>query len=137
LGLARSPSPRLAAHRLRHLGVIKQQRDRILITPFDKVNVPPIVGALTAYRLTAHALDPSTVSASVPLLSGEQHAEIAKHVQKLGEDADFAIRAIRQEARQRIAVTGRGSHRGVQEATDAAGDTDLHPARVLAKVVPT
>jgi hypothetical protein len=26
-------------------------------------------------------------------------------------------------------VTGRGSHRGVQDATDAAGATDLHPAR--------
>jgi hypothetical protein len=37
-----------------------------------------------------------------------------------GEDAKIAVWAIRQEARKRIEVTGRGSHRGVQEATDAA-----------------
>ena len=105
---------------IRHLGVIKQQGNRILITPFDKGNVPFIVRALTEARLNAYALNPSTVSVSVPPISGEQRGEIIRHVKRLGEEAKIAIRAIRQEARKQIEVTGRGSQRRVQEATDAA-----------------
>jgi ribosome recycling factor len=105
---------------IRRLGVIKQQGDRILVTPFDKADVPAVVRALTEARLNAYALNPTTVSVSVPPISGEQRGEIAKHVKKLGEDAKIAVRAIRQEARKQIEVSGRGSQRGVQEATDAA-----------------
>jgi ribosome recycling factor len=76
------------------------------------------------------------VSASDPPIREEERAEIARQVKKPGEDATVAIRAIRQEARKRIEVSGRGSQRSVQEATDVAGATDLHPARVLAGVVP-
>ena len=97
-----------------------QQGDRILVTPFDKGNVPSVVRALNEARLNAYALNPSTVSLSVPAISGEQRAELVRHVKKLGEEAKVAIRAIRQEARKRIEVSGRGSHRGVQEATDTA-----------------
>ena len=115
---------------------VMQQGDRILITPFDKAVVPALVRAINEARLNAYALNPSTVSVSVPPINGGQRAEIARHVKKLGEDAQVAIRAIRQEARQRIEVSGRGSQRSVQEATDAAGATALRPARVLAGVVP-
>jgi ribosome recycling factor len=41
-------------------------------------------------------------------------------VKKLGEEAKIAIRAIRQQARKQIEVSGRGSQRAVQDATDAA-----------------
>ena len=105
---------------IRGLGVIKHQGDRILVTPFDKVNVPVIVRAFTEARLNAYALNPTSVSVSVPPISGEQRAEIAKHVKKLGEDAKIAIRAIRQEARKQIEASARGSQRSVQEATDEA-----------------
>jgi hypothetical protein len=57
-----------------------QQGDRILITPFDKAVVPAIVRALNDARLNAYALNPSTVSVSVPPISGEPRAEIARHV---------------------------------------------------------
>ena len=50
----------------------------------------------------------------------EQREETARHVKKLGEEAKIAIRAIRQQARKQIEVSGRGSQRAVQEATDAA-----------------
>jgi ribosome recycling factor len=100
--------------------VIKHQGDRLLITPFDKGNVPSVVRALGEVRLNAYALNPNTVSVSVPPISGEQRGEIARHVKKLGEDAKIAIRAIRQEARKQIEISGRGSQRRVQEATDAA-----------------
>jgi ribosome recycling factor len=105
---------------IRHLGAIKQQGDRIFITPFDKAVVPVIVRALNEARLNAYALNPSTVSLSVPPISGEQRGEITRHVKKLGEEAKIAIRAIRQEARKQIEVTRRGSQRRIQEATDAA-----------------
>jgi ribosome recycling factor len=105
---------------IRHLGVIKQQGDRILVTPVDKENVPALVRALNDARLNAYDLNPTTMSVSVPPISREQRAEIARHVKRLGEDATVAIRAIRQEARKRIEMTGQGSQRGVQEATDAA-----------------
>jgi ribosome recycling factor len=99
---------------------IKQQGDRILVTPFDKADVPAVVKALTEARLNAYALNPTTVSVSVPPISAEQRGEIARHVKKLGEDAKIAVRAIRQEARKQNEVTGHGSQRSVQEATDAA-----------------
>jgi ribosome recycling factor len=76
------------------------------------------------------------VSVGVAPISEEERAEITRHVKKLGEDAKVAIRAIRQEARQHIEVTGRGSLRGVREATDAAEATDFHPARVTEGAVP-
>jgi len=88
-----------------------QQGDRILITPFDKAVVPAIVRALNEPRLNAYALNPSTVSVSVPPIREEERAEIARHVKKLGEDATVAIRAIRQETPKRIEVTGRASPR--------------------------
>ena len=105
---------------IRHIGVIKQQGDRILVTPFDKAEVPAVVRALIDSRLNAYALNPTTVSVSAPPISMEQRGEIIRHVKKLGEDAKIAIRGIRQEARKQIEVSGRGSQRRVQEATDAA-----------------
>ena len=93
---------------IRRLGVIKQQGDRILVTPFDKAVVPALVRALNEARLNAYALNPSTVSVSVPPIREEERAEIARHVKKLGEDATVAVRAIRQEARKKIEVSGAG-----------------------------
>lgn len=76
--------------------------------------------ALTEARLNAYALNPRTVAVGVPPISGEQRAEIARHVKQLGEEAKVAVRSLRQDARKEIAARGRGSERGVQEATDAA-----------------
>jgi ribosome recycling factor len=105
---------------INRLGVAKTQGDRILITPFDRANVPAIVKALNESRLSAYALNPTTVSVSVPTMSVEQRQEIGRHVKKLGEEAKVAIRSIRQQARKQIEASGRGSQRRVQEETDAA-----------------
>ena len=105
---------------INRLGAIKVQGDRILITPFDRANVPAIVKALNESRLSAYALNPTTVSVSVPPISVEQRQDIARHVKKLGEEAKVAIRAIRQQTRKQIESSGRGSLKRVQEATDAA-----------------
>jgi len=102
------------------LGVIKSQGDRILIEPFDRGDVAGIVKALNDARLSAYALNPTTVAVSVPPMSLEQRAEIVRHVKKLGEDAKIAVRAIRQQTRKRIEATGRGSRQAVQDATDDA-----------------
>ena len=105
---------------INRLGTVKSQGDRILITPFDRVNVPSIVRALTESRLGAYALNPTTVCVSIPTLSVEQREETARHIKKLGEEAKIAIRTIRQQARKQIEASGRGSQRAVQEATDTA-----------------
>jgi ribosome recycling factor len=105
---------------LNRLGAIKSQGDRILITPFDPADVGAIVKSLTESRLSAYALNPTTVCVGIPTLSVEQRTETARHVKKLGEDAKIAIRAIRQQARKQIESSGRGSLRAVQDATDAA-----------------
>lgn len=105
---------------IRHLAAIASQGDRILITPFDKALVPPVVKALMDGRLNAYAMNPSTVCVTVPPISGEQRTEITRHIKALGEEAKIAVRGIRQSARKQIAVAGRGSERAVQEATDAA-----------------
>jgi ribosome recycling factor len=105
---------------INRLGVVKSQGDRILITPFDRASGPLIVRALGESRLSAYALNPTTVSVSVPPLSVEQRAETIRHVRKLGEEAKIAVRNVRQQARKQIEVSGRGSLRVIQEATDAA-----------------
>ncbi len=105
---------------INRLGTARVQGDRILITPFDRANVPAIVRALTESKLSAYAVNPTIVSVSVPPMSVEQRHEIARHVKKLGEDAKVAIRAIRQQTRKQIESSGRGSLKRVQEATDAA-----------------
>jgi ribosome recycling factor len=102
------------------LATVTSQRDRIIVTPFDPANVAAIVKALSDARLNAYALNPRTVCVGIPPVTGEQRAEIARHVKALGEEARIAIRAVRQEARKQIAARGRGSERAVQEATDAA-----------------
>ena len=99
---------------------VTSRGDRIVITPFDPAHVPAVVKALTEARLNAYAQDPRTVVVAVPPVSGEQRAELARHVKRLGEEAKVAVRMIRQEARKQIAARGRGSERAVQEATDAA-----------------
>jgi ribosome recycling factor len=105
---------------LDRLGGLKAQGDRILVTPFEPANVAAIVRSLSESRLSAYALNPTTVSVSIPTLSVEQRAETIRHIKKLGEDAKIAIRMVRQQARKQIEASGRGSQRAVQEATDAA-----------------
>jgi len=105
---------------LGRLATVAGQGDRIVITPFDPAHVPAVVKALGEGRLNAYALNPRAVAVGIPPVSGEQRAEIARHVKKLGEEAKIAVRAIRQDARKQIAARGRGSERAVQEATDAA-----------------
>ncbi len=105
---------------INRLGAVKSQGDRILITPFERANVPSIVRALTDSRLSAYAMNPTTVCVSIPTQSVEQREETSRHVKKLGEEAKIAIRTIRQQARKQIEASGRGSQRAVQEATDAA-----------------
>jgi ribosome recycling factor len=99
---------------------VTSRDDRILITPFDRKDVAAIVKSLCEARLNAYALNPGTVCVSIPPISGEQKAEIVRHIKKLGEEAKVAVRSIRQEARKQIAASGRGSERAVQERTDAA-----------------
>ena len=79
-----------------------------------------MVKALSDARLNAYALDPRTVCVGIPPVSGEQRAELARHVKKLGEEAKVAVRAIRQDARKQFVARGWGSERAVQAATDAA-----------------
>ena len=105
---------------INRLGTARMQGDRILISPFDRANVPAMVKALNDSRLSPIALDPTTVSVSVPPMSVEQRQEIARHVKKLGEEAKVAIRTIRQQTRKQIESSGRGSLKRAQEATDEA-----------------
>jgi len=105
-----------------HVAAVASQGDRILVNLFDKANLAAVVNALSAAKLNAFALNPSTACVAVPPVSIEQRQEIVRHVKKLGEEAKVAIRAIRQEARKQIASQGRGSERAVQESTDAAVD---------------
>jgi ribosome recycling factor len=102
------------------LAAVSSQGGRIIITHFDPASVPAVVKALAEARLSAYALNPRTVAVSVPPPSGEQRAEMIRHVKRLGEEAKVAVRAIRQEARKKISAGGRGSERSVQEATDEA-----------------
>jgi ribosome recycling factor len=102
------------------IAAISSQADRLIVRPFDPGHVPAIVKTLVDSKLNAYALDPRTVSVSVPPISGEQREDLIKHVKKLGEEAKVAVRAIRQSARKEIAASGKGSERAVQAATDEA-----------------
>jgi ribosome recycling factor len=104
------------------LGVLKLQGDRILIVPFERANVPAIIKSLGDSRMSAYAVNPTTVCVSVPPMSVEQRNDIVRHVKKLGEEAKIAVRGIRQQGRKQIEASGRGSLRAVQEATDTTID---------------
>lgn len=105
---------------IRRFGSVRQQGDRILVSVFDRGEAPAVVKALEGARLNAYLVNPETVAVTAPPISGEQRAEVARHVKKLGEEAKIAVRAVRQDARKFIESTGRGSRKAVQEATDAA-----------------
>lgn len=103
---------------INRLGSVRSLGDRIVKNPFDRANVPLIIKAFTDSRLSAHALNPTTVSVGIPPLSVEQRQETSQHVKKMGEEAKIAVRKVRQRARKHIDTSGRGSYRAVQEATD-------------------
>src|SRR4051812_41024188 len=63
---------------------VTSRGDRIVVPPFAPANVPAVVKALSEARLNAYALDPRTVCVGVPPASGEQRADLAKHVKRLG-----------------------------------------------------
>jgi hypothetical protein len=73
------------------------------------------VKAATEARLNAYALNPRAVAVSVPPASGEQRAEMARHVTKLGEEAKVAVRTVRQDASKQTVTTSmsRGTSRPV------------------------
>jgi ribosome recycling factor len=120
---------------LERAAAIRPQGDRFLIVPFEPADVPGIVRSLVEARLNAYALDPRTVSVSVPPISGEQRQELARHVKRLGEEAKVAVRAVRQQARKAIDSSGRGSLRVVQEATDdAVAEIELLVAAKVAEI---
>ncbi|MFO0959866.1 MAG: ribosome-recycling factor [Isosphaeraceae bacterium] len=120
---------------LDRLATIRVQGDRLVVTPFDSASVPTIVKQLTEGRLNAYAADPRTIAVAVPPISGEQREEIARHVKTLGEETRVAVRMIRQDARKKIAASGKGSERRVQEATDAAiAEIDKRVADKLAEI---
>ena len=104
---------------INRLGAVKSQADRILITPFDQANVSSIVRALTESRLSAYALNPTTVCVGIPTLSVEQREETARHIKKLGEEAKIAIRSIRQQ----------GASRSKSPAADHNGSSRRRPTR--------
>jgi ribosome recycling factor len=103
-----------------HLATIASQQGRIVITPFDRSLVPAIVKGLTDARQNAYALDPARVCVSIPPISGEQRAEIGRHVKKLGEEARVAVRSIRQDIRKQMAALGKRPDRTIQEITVGA-----------------
>lgn len=105
---------------LDRLATLANQSGRILVRPFEPAHVPAIVRALGDANLAAYAQDPRTIAVTIPPISGEQRAQIAKHVKTLAEDAKIAVRMVRQDERKYIATTGRGSQRVIQEATDQA-----------------
>jgi ribosome recycling factor len=104
------------------LGAIKMQGDRILIQPFDQGTVATIVKALCESRMSAYAVNSTTVCVSVPPMSVEQRDDIVRHVKKLGEEAKVAVRGIRQQVRKQMEASGRRPQRAVQELTDATID---------------
>ncbi|WP_235905235.1 ribosome-recycling factor [Tautonia marina] len=105
---------------INRLASVSGRADQLLIRPFDPAVVPAVVKALNEARISAYAMDKTTIRVTVPPISGEQKQEVCRHVRSLGDQAKVAVRMIRQDARKQIAARGRGSERAVQEATDAA-----------------
>jgi ribosome recycling factor len=105
---------------LGRMAAVMGQKDRILVTPFDPSCVPAIVKSLVDAKLNAYAVNPKAVCVGIPPISGDQRKEMARHLNKLAEEAKVAIRMIRQDARKLIDRLGRGSQRYVQEETDLA-----------------
>ena len=73
----------------------------LLVTPFDKSMVKEIEKALYNAELTPNTIG-TTIRINLPPPTEERRRELAKQVQKEGEDAKVAVRNIRRDANQSI-----------------------------------
>ena len=71
---------------------------QLLIKPYDKNDVKPIVAAINAANLGLNPINEGTViRLIIPALTQERRVEISKQAKRYGEDAKVAIRNIRRE----------------------------------------
>ncbi len=75
----------------------------LTITPYDRSTLKPMVKALLASDIGITPMDDGSVIRLVfPPLTEEHRKELAKQIQKLGEEARVAIRNIRRDANDEI-----------------------------------
>lgn len=88
-----------AATPLKQIASISVPEPRTLqITPYDKSAASSIEKAIIAANLGFNPTnDGSVIRISVPQLTEERRKELAKQVQKLGEDAKISVRNVRRE----------------------------------------
>lgn len=71
---------------------------QLLVKPYDKNDVKPIVSAINASNLGLNPINEGTViRLIIPALTEERRVEITKQARKYGEEAKVAIRNIRRE----------------------------------------
>ena len=71
---------------------------QLLIKPYDKNDVKPIVAAINAANLGLNPINEGTViRLIIPALTQERRVEISKQARRYGEEAKVAIRNIRRE----------------------------------------
>lgn len=88
-----------AATPLKQIASISVPEPRTLqITPYDKSAASSIEKAIISANLGFNPTnDGSVIRISVPQLTEERRKELAKQVQKLGEDAKISVRNVRRE----------------------------------------
>ncbi len=90
--------------------------DSIIINAYDASLTSLIAKALSSEGLNAYAADKRTVLVSFPPPSGEERERIIRYVERLGEEAKVAVRAVRQDLRKRHP----DDDKAIQKETDAA-----------------
>jgi len=108
----------------------------VLITPFDRGAMHGIEKAIRDSDLGVNpANDGNVIRLVMPQLTEERRREYIKVTKHKAEEARVAVRMVRQDARKKIAASGKGSERRVQEATDAAiTEIDHRIAAKLAEI---
>lgn len=96
----------------------------LVVTPWDKQNVRAIEKAIITSPLgLTPSVDGQVIRISIPTLTEERRAELAKHVRQMCEEGKVAIRNIRRDAIDRIKKMQREEHLSEDEV--AMGTEEL------------
>ncbi|MCY4443233.1 MAG: ribosome recycling factor [Proteobacteria bacterium] len=107
----------------------------LVISPFDKQHIKDIEKAILAANLGLQpSSDGQVIRISIPPLTKDRRAEIAKGLSKVAEDAKVAVRAVRKSANDRIKKIEKDKDISQDESKDLQGEVQDLTNKYIKKV---
>ena len=86
---------------LKQIAWTAQDKNRILVTPYDVALLGAVDRALRAEGFNSYVFSKTQVVVSCPVRSGEDRERVIQQINKLAEEARVVIRNIRKKVRQK------------------------------------